>query len=447
MSTNQISPDSYMQSVSNLTPVQNSQPQVNSSLTPDSYMMNLSPSGSQAQTLPLPSKQNMIDAAPLLVPGALTGTGAVLGEMALPVGGGILGAGAGSAAGNFIRTLAPSIFGAPPANVQDLLMQTGGDMASQGLTGFAGKAASEGLGSALSDVPGISKLPGVKVAQAAEDAYHADLTAKTQALQNAYDEEQLAETAHKINLSKPKPLDYKDTQKPEAAVNLSAGDRRVMPDKSIQVLRQVPIDEISGDPGNKIYEGKVQEYQKNAYNPPGELRTDPNGGYIINEGHHRILADVRNGKNSVLAWTPEEETDTAGALKNAQKGTKAAQQNFDEAVAGGPELPKTEEPSILSSRRAGKYLLRAAAVGGIGHALGSYEAGAGVVLTGSQLAKLAKSPQLGAAILTAQRTPASSSASGLINKLILHNLVGETVDLEDGKKATIDQNGNPQPTE
>lgn len=395
-----------------------------------------SPSLLPQGTPPGPDAQTLAAQAPKFVPGALTGVGAAIGD--------VPGAIAGSALGKLLQSYAPSIFGEGPKDVTDALTGIGTDAATQGIASGLGMIASKGIVPALAKVPGINKLPGVTGAQAAEDAYHAALVSKTTALQDALTNESLAETAHKLNSAKPEPIPFADTEKPDVAMTLKEGDRRILPNKKVEVLKTVPVDQISGDPGNQINEGTVQMYQKNTYNKPAQLRDNPDGGYTINEGHHRILADVRNGKNNVLAWTPDQEVDTETALTKAQKGTQKAQEDFNSTVAGGPQLPKTEEPSILSSKGAGKYLLRAAAVGGIGHALGSYETGAGVVLTASQLAKLAKSPQLGAAILTAQRTPVSATSAALINKLILHSLVGESVDLPDGSSAKVGSDGVPR---
>jgi hypothetical protein len=105
---------------------------------------------------------------------------------------------------------------------------------------------------------------------------------------------------------KAQPTPYAETQKPEVAKTLTEGAIRKMPDGSTQVLKAVPIEHIEGDPGNTITEETVRKYQKEGAAVHPELRTNPEGGFIIEEGHHRILADYRNGKREVLAWTPEE---------------------------------------------------------------------------------------------------------------------------------------------
>ncbi len=102
------------------------------------------------------------------------------------------------------------------------------------------------------------------------------------------------------------PIAYEASVNPDVARGLTEGTQRVGKNGGSQTLRQVPIEHIEGDPGNTIYPERVDEYQKNGYAVHPELRTNPEGGFTINEGHHRILADVRNGKDSILAWTPED---------------------------------------------------------------------------------------------------------------------------------------------
>ena len=107
------------------------------------------------------------------------------------------------------------------------------------------------------------------------------------------------------------PLPYEATINPDVARGLGEGAQRLKGEQ-LQTLRQVPLEHIEGDPGNTIDPDRVDEYQKNGYAVQPELRTndlnDPEqpGKYVINEGHHRILSDVRNGKDSILAWTPDE---------------------------------------------------------------------------------------------------------------------------------------------
>ena len=429
---------------------------------PDAFMQQLGGSLYPQGQQPGPDAQTLAEGAPMAIPPLLAGVGGA--TLGMP------GAGLGSSVGNLLKSLAPSVFGEGPKDVSEALTNIGTDVASQGVAGKLGNIAEAankgGLGGAIEEaLPTslVNKFPGVQAVRAADtafaksgqdavDAYHQDLTNKTKALQDAYTNESLAEAAHKLNSVKPEPIPFADTEKPDVAMTLKEGDRRILPNKKVEVLQAVPIDQISGDVGNKINEGTVQAYQKNAYNKPGQLRDNPDGGYTINEGHHRILADVRNGKNSVLAWTPEKEVDTETAFTNAQKGTKKAQDAFDTAAAGGPNLPtKTElpeEPSILSATTGGKFLLRSALAGAGAHMLGmgpeASGLASGVVLTFSQIAKLAKSPQLGAAIIAAQKTPASAASAGLINKLILHSLVGESVDLPDGSSAKVGSDGVPR---
>ncbi len=111
-------------------------------------------------------------------------------------------------------------------------------------------------------------------------------------------------------ITTPKSITYKDSQNPTIAKELQLGTKRTMPDGSTQILRSVPIDDISGDPGNQIWGKLVDEYQQNGYTVHPELRdSGPNGDtkYTINEGHHRILSDVKNGKTNITTWVPLEQ--------------------------------------------------------------------------------------------------------------------------------------------
>lgn len=102
------------------------------------------------------------------------------------------------------------------------------------------------------------------------------------------------------------------TEKPEIASQLKEGDRRINPDGSTQVLQKVPLDNIEPAPGNQIDESTVANYQKNGYSVKPELSApDENGQYEIFEGHHRITADARNGKDQILSWVPESPVDTS----------------------------------------------------------------------------------------------------------------------------------------
>jgi hypothetical protein len=103
-----------------------------------------------------------------------------------------------------------------------------------------------------------------------------------------------------------KSISYKQSQNPDIAKRLTVGAKRTMPDGSTQVLKSVPIDDISGDPGNQINRDIVNEYQKNGYSVHPELREGGETKYTINEGHHRILADVKNGKMNITTWVPAE---------------------------------------------------------------------------------------------------------------------------------------------
>ena len=84
------------------------------------------------------------------------------------------------------------------------------------------------------------------------------------------------------NITTPKSITYKDSQNPTIAKELQLGTKRTMPDGSTQILRSVPIDDISGDTvynpltkkweGNEIQGRLVDEYQQNGYNVHPELR-------------------------------------------------------------------------------------------------------------------------------------------------------------------------------
>ncbi len=86
-----------------------------------------------------------------------------------------------------------------------------------------------------------------------------------------------------------------------------------MPDGSTQVLKSVPVDDISPDAGNQIHPDVVRSYQTNGYAVHPELRDNPEGGFTVQEGHHRISADVNNGAKGILAWTPEAPAASAAA--------------------------------------------------------------------------------------------------------------------------------------
>jgi hypothetical protein len=319
-----------------------------------------------AKAAPPPSSQDVRDlmthSAAQLVPGALTGTGSVLGEMADPVGGGILGAAAGSAAGEFLKSRWPEMFGEGAKDVTELLKNVGVDAATQAVTGGLGKVAQAAgrasgvvgkVGGALSEIPGINKLPGVEVAQAAEDAFHQTAYEKLMALKDAHDNQKI----------------------------VNAVAEQINPNSDIPRVKD-------------LYKASQK------------------------------------------------------AVTNAENTRKKAQQEFDTHAVGGPQLPP-EEPPLLSMRTGGKFLLKSALAGMGAHMLGlgpaAEGATSGLILTASQVSKLARSPQLGAAILTAQKTSSNATAVPLIQRLILHNLVGESVDLEDGRKATVGADGQLEP--
>ena len=161
----------------------------------------------------------------------------------------------------------------------------------------------------ISQTQGVSKQAkysaSPKTIEAAKDALQGIHDAKPVGTTPSLEDQ--ARTAFRIRqmLTPGAPLPYAATQDAATAANLSQGARRTMPDGTTQVLKVVPIDRISGDPGNAIDETTVQKYQQNPSPIQPELRAGDDGGYVIQEGHHRILAQVRNGANQVLAWTPE----------------------------------------------------------------------------------------------------------------------------------------------
>jgi hypothetical protein len=131
-------------------------------------------------------------------------------------------------------------------------------------------------------------------------------------------------------------IDRAKSVQPDVAKYLQEGDTRTNPDGSSQTLKRVPVDQIQGDEGNTIYENRVKQYQENGYDVQPELRNNPDGGYVINEGHHRILADVRNGKSDVLAWTPNEAVGVHGGVENTPvtiPGTGLSPEIIDELDA------------------------------------------------------------------------------------------------------------------
>lgn len=96
-----------------------------------------------------------------------------------------------------------------------------------------------------------------------------------------------------------------EAMNPAVARDLPVGARMLNPDGSTMVLQKVPIDSIDPEPGNKISEDKVAQYQANGYDVAPELRLKDDGRFQVFEGHHRITADARNGASDVTAWVPD----------------------------------------------------------------------------------------------------------------------------------------------
>lgn len=154
------------------------------------------------------------------------------------------------------------------------------------------------------------------------------------------------------------PITWEASKDPDIARKLDAGATRLMPDGSTEVLREVPFRDENGvqqihqdvDPdtgqANQVYEPTVQRYMKDgwAVQPQLRLSTDAEKpGFIVNDGHHRIEAADRLGRNSILAWTPEEapaspEDAAAERIKNVIQMPSPTQANPMEGLS--PEMQK-----------------------------------------------------------------------------------------------------------
>lgn len=107
-------------------------------------------------------------------------------------------------------------------------------------------------------------------------------------------------------------LAWRDTLNPEVAQSLAESSTRTMPDGSLQVLRDIPVESISPaapteerPQGNVIYPEKVQEYTEKPSALPVELRETEPGQFTVHDGHHRIEAAKARGEETVRAWVPE----------------------------------------------------------------------------------------------------------------------------------------------
>lgn len=137
------------------------------------------------------------------------------------------------------------------------------------------------------------------------------------------------------------------TLKPDVASMLKEGAVRENPDGSRQVLQRVPLDKIASDPGNEIYPDVVGSYQRNGYTVHPELRANEDGGLTVQEGHHRLAADAKNGKTEVLAWIPE--ADRTAPTPEAAAPAPAP------APAEAPTLLQTVDQGIKRSRPGGMF--------------------------------------------------------------------------------------------
>lgn len=149
-----------------------------------------------------------------------------------------------------------------------------------------------------------------------------------------------------------------ETLKPDVAKSLQEGAVRENPDGSRQVLTRVPINDIEPDPNghNVIYPDVVAQYQQGAHPNQGvhpELRADN----TIFEGHHRITAEVGNGKTDVLAWKPEAEAAPTVQDGHAPLAPAAAPatvlQGIDQGIARRrmPGMNYQDVDAYLASKR------------------------------------------------------------------------------------------------
>lgn len=101
-----------------------------------------------------------------------------------------------------------------------------------------------------------------------------------------------------------------ETLRPDVAAGLAEGSTRVNPLGGVETLRKVPIGQIHEaaptelrPEGNVIYPERVAQYRENPSPVAPELRVDPDGGFSIHDGHHRIAGAIERGDSTVLAWT------------------------------------------------------------------------------------------------------------------------------------------------
>lgn len=101
-----------------------------------------------------------------------------------------------------------------------------------------------------------------------------------------------------------------ETLRRDVAAGLAEGSTRVNPLGGVETLRKVPIGQIHEaaptelrPEGNVIYPERVAQYRENPSPVAPELRVDPDGGFSIHDGHHRIAGAIERGDSTVLAWT------------------------------------------------------------------------------------------------------------------------------------------------
>jgi hypothetical protein len=72
--------------------------------------------------------------------------------------------------------------------------------------------------------------------------------------------------------------------------------------KTVQQLLEVPVNEIEFEPTNTIYADVVKRYMGGYNKMPVIYKDSKTNKYLVDDGHHRIKADIDNGKKTILAW-------------------------------------------------------------------------------------------------------------------------------------------------
>jgi len=89
-------------------------------------------------------------------------------------------------------------------------------------------------------------------------------------------------------------------------------------DKNMYELKEVPISELS--PAAK-HDEVIAKYQQSYQKDRPFVEMNKDGGYDIVDGHHRVQADINNGKKTSLVWvmSPKE----SGAIKSLEPMSRA----------------------------------------------------------------------------------------------------------------------------